>query len=92
MSAEFLQNLFTKQNGKCAYTGHEMTIVRKDAGQNLRDDYATTIDRVDPTRGYTKDNVVLCCLWINVAKNTFPLGVFVTNCKEFLNHISIKNY
>ena len=41
------------------------------------------LDRVDPCRGYTKDNVVPCCRYCNRAKNDFTAEEF----KDWINQV-----
>jgi len=44
------------------------------------------IDRVDNTRGYTKDNIVPCCKRCNVAKNNMSLQEFLTWIERLYHH------
>ena len=57
ISTEHIENLWRLQNGKCAYTGLEM---------NIRGDWQVSIERIDPSGGYTPDNTCLICLELNV--------------------------
>lgn len=57
ITVEYIENLWKLQNGKCAYTGFEM---------NTRGDWQVSIERIDPSSGYTRDNVCLICLELNV--------------------------
>ena len=57
ISTEHIENLWRLQNSKCAYTGFEM---------NIRGDWQVSIERIDPSGSYTKDNVCLICLELNV--------------------------
>lgn len=77
ISSDFLLNLYKSQNGKCFYSNLEMDLdlTRK----NLKN---ISIDRVDSNIGYTPENVVLCCLGINLAKNSFSLNDFNLFLKE----------
>ena len=46
----------------------------------------TGIDRIDSTKGYSKDNCVSCCKMCNIMKNKFSK-------EDFLNKVeSIYNY
>jgi hypothetical protein len=64
LTYEDVLGLYETQAGCCCYSGIEMTFV---AGQG-RVPTNISMDRKDPQQGYTKDNTVLCCFWINVAK------------------------
>ena len=88
LSVAFLRELFNTQEGKCFYTGLEMSVLTSDGVNRLkRQEFATvvSIDRVDSSVGYSKDNVVLCCLSINMMKNNLPYQTFVAFCKRVLD-------
>ena len=44
------------------------------------------LDRVDPSKGYGKDNVVTCCGQCNVAKNNYSLTEFNYWIKRLAEH------
>ncbi len=66
LSTKELIELHKTQQGKCAYTGLEYSLTEKGP-------LCMTIDRIDNTRGYSIDNVALCCWFVNCAKNQWPL-------------------
>jgi hypothetical protein len=66
---EQVVELYRQQEGKCFYTGISMQL---EAG-NGKHPYALSIDRVDPTRGYSLDNIVLCINRANTIKNDLTL-------------------
>lgn len=54
LDPEFIHNLLLSQNNKCKYSGIQF----KDS---FHDKYTyPTIDRIDSSKGYTKDNVCIC--------------------------------
>ena len=63
-----VQDIYNEQEGRCFYTGLEFG----DIGTN----YAISVDRIVPDRGYTRDNIVLCHRWVNVMKLDHPVGEF----------------
>ena len=65
----YLMELFDKQGGKCYYTGMPMNF------PNVRLT-KPSVDRIDSTKGYTKDNIVLCCMGINFLKNNESIEDF----------------
>lgn len=67
---EWLQERLASQEWLCHYTGRRMTTISGEGRlpENL------SIDRVDNAGGYTKDNVVLCCVDINIAKQWYPIS------------------
>jgi hypothetical protein len=67
--ADFLYNLYLKQNGLCAITKEKMTNI---AGKGK---VATniSIDRIDNSISYTRNNVQLVCYIVNIMKNSFTI-------------------
>lgn len=59
----FILAMWDAQGGKCALTGTTMTPERTSP-------FKCSLDRIDSSRGYFRDNVQLVCKWINVVKNT----------------------
>ena len=64
-----LEELWEKQGGLCAYTGRPMSF-------NVNDPSKMSLDRIDSTRGYTRENVVLCTTRVNLMKRDMSLGDF----------------
>lgn len=83
LNDEFILNLINKQNGKCFWLGIPFLLVRR------RDPQQPSIDRLDNSKGYTRDNVVVSCLAANYARNNSTTERF----KEFISLLkeSIKN-
>lgn len=77
LTLELLMDIYNKQNGKCFYSGRELQITRR----NLSID-SLSIDRIDSSRGYVKDNVVLCSSVANFMKQNYNLNVFLEVCKQ----------
>lgn len=76
-----LCNLYDKQNGRCYYSG--LAMVLRFRSSIKKDPLLISLDRKDSSKGYTKDNVVLCCWWINHAKETDDMKTFCKNLKMF---------
>ena len=83
---ERLESRFISQEGLCHYTGLPMTYA---PGQG-HTWAAVSLDRVDNSKGYTKDNTVLCCYWANTAKNNHDLTWVEMICRAFLSHFPDK--
>lgn len=71
-------DIWEKQNGKCYYTKEPMTWGAKEVNYNTH----MSIDRVDSTKGYTKDNVVLCSARINTIKNNISIEELNSICEN----------
>jgi hypothetical protein len=62
LEREDLFELWDEQDGKCAISGLEMTTERGSLKK-------VSLDKIDPTGGYARNNVQLVCKWANFAKN-----------------------
>ena len=70
---KFITSLWEKQDGKCAKTGVEMG--------RIGDKWlAPSIDRIDNSKGYTKDNVQWTCWRYNDAKADMSDDSFRAMC------------
>lgn len=79
-----IDELYKKQNGKCAMTGIQMTnnyiTNRKEGDPHIINQTNISIDRIHNFRGYTKNNIQLVCAVVNRIKhdmNPFELMFFV---------------
>ena len=77
---EFLQYLWKKQQGKCYYSGIPMLKKKKDNGFLCWD--GPTLDRVNPSGGYLKNNVVWCIFAINSFKQSLEINEFEEQIKN----------
>ena len=70
--------LYEKQAGLCALFGEQMSMI---VGQGI---CATnvSIDRIDPTAGYTQTNVQLVQTQANWMKSSMQMSEFVARCKQ----------
>ena len=68
-----------KQNGKCYYTGLDMTIAPNNWNH-------FSIDRINSLEGYTTDNIVLCTHIVNLMKNDLPHDIFLEYCAMVVVH------
>lgn len=62
--------LWERQKGRCYYTHRKMTQL-----QNSHDTFS--IDRIDNTKGYFLENIVLCCNIVNTMKNDLTVEDFL---------------
>ena len=70
ISLMFLKHLWKEQEGKCALTQIPMQLRTHDSSDKL-EFYTASLDRIDNTKRYTKDNVRFVCVMTNYARNTF---------------------
>jgi hypothetical protein len=64
-----LVELYKQQKGLCAYSGLPLQF-----GSYLDKNWVASLERIDVTKGYTKDNVCLICLEFNGADRTIMTG------------------
>lgn len=81
---EFITNSLLNQNNKCYYSN-----ILFDNNSNL---YSMSLDRLDSNKGYTKDNVVLCCSMVNYMKAEYPLDLFLNVMNKILNNMKVLDY
>lgn len=65
-----------QQDFKCCITGIPLTY-------EVRSPTTVSIDRIDPAKGYTKDNVRFVCWWINAAMGNWGLDKLKGFIKEW---------
>lgn len=80
LDIEYMYNLWDNQKGLCYYS--KLPMIKS---FNKKSPYQVSIDRIDSLKGYVKDNVCLCCLSINYAKNSFTKDELL----EFLKAIEL---
>jgi hypothetical protein len=70
-----------KQGFRCYYTGLPIDFTQKD--RYLQ----PSIDRIDSSKGYTKDNIQITIFWANQSKANLDDTTFLKYVKEIYNHI-----
>ena len=80
LTLDYLMYLWEKQHGKCALTGIQMTYKFYEGRVNTN----LSVDRIDSTKGYSKDNVQLVCMAANQMKNDLSIEEFVEMCEAVL--------
>jgi hypothetical protein len=73
-----LKKIWDTQKGKCYILGHDLIL--PDDKQIINHNFLASLDRIDNSKGYIKNNVRFVCATINYAKNKFD-DIFL---KEFI--------
>jgi hypothetical protein len=76
LTVDDINDLFEKQNGLCYW--FKIPLI---PSYKLKHPQQPSLDRLDTTKGYTKDNVVLCCYSANIGRNENSQEVW----EEFLS-------
>lgn len=89
INAQYLKELWEKQNGVCPYTGLRMLLSETSSTKHkINSLKKASLDRIDSTKGYIKGNVEFVCMAINLAKNNRTKQEMT----DFINEIkSVKN-
>ena len=82
ISIDDLVQLFNNQNGKCALTGWDMTMILGEGVVNTN----ASIDRIDSSKGYVVDNIQFVCRIANTAKSDLSQEDFINLCKTIINN------
>lgn len=81
ITAEDIWELFVTQKATCALTGIPLKI-----GAQRKDETTASLDRIDPTKGYTLDNVQWVHKDINYMKNVYDQNYFIEMCHKVATH------
>lgn len=86
LTLEYLKEIWENQKGLCSYTNIKMEMPRSSQDEDIKKSPTKlSLDRIDPSIGYTQGNVEFVCYCVNVMKNDFTK-------EEMINFIDlIKN-
>jgi hypothetical protein len=89
LTLEFLEELWIKQNGKCAATGLilDTKYLQTKKQKKNKNPYQASLDRIDNSKGYTKDNIRFVCYMFNIARNDFTDEQVLDFCKKVMNNV-----
>jgi hypothetical protein len=79
----FLKEVWENQKGLCAISKIEMTFIMN----NGRVSTNVSVDKIDSTKKYSKDNIQLVCMAVNQMKSDLKIKELIYFCQEI-----IKNY
>lgn len=85
IDAEYLMELYKKQKGICALSGVKMQVNRHYSDSNSP--FSVSVDRIDNSKGYYKNNIQLVCFSVNLARNGFS----VETIKNFIDTMRLEN-
>jgi hypothetical protein len=88
ISLENLKDIWDKQNGKCPYTGWDMTLSSKTTDKSILTPFKASVDRIDSSKGYIPGNIQFVSYMANIAKNNFHENELIDFCKAvFQNNL-----
>ena len=80
ITVDDLRDLARQQNMNCALTGLPMQA-------KLQDDMSMSVDRIDPQKGYIKDNVRFVCARANLIRGDMHDHDMLWWCRAMVNHL-----
>jgi hypothetical protein len=80
IDAQFLRILLRDQRGLCAISRVRLTFAKGEGHVQTN----ASIDRIDPHRGYTRDNVQLIAYHVNAMKSNLSLHELAAWCRLIL--------
>lgn len=84
ITIEQVWDKFVSQKGKCALTGIDISFVESDLGEEsfrTGRKHSASLDRIDSSLGYTKNNIQWVDQRINIMKNNHPESDFIKLCE-----------
>ena len=84
LTSEYLEKLYKRQKGICFYSGSSMELCKREADTNRHKIFS--VDRIDPTGGYIKGNIVFCTWLINAMKLDSSKDNFLRLCANVTNY------
>jgi hypothetical protein len=80
LTIEDITSMYEEQGGLCYWFK-----IPLEPSKNTKHPQQPSLDRLDRNRGYTKDNVVLCCYCANIGRNENDLDTWKTFLGLLLN-------
>lgn len=80
LDIDFLEDCLNRQNNRCYFSGE---LLSEEVGNPNR----VSLDRLDPAKGYTKDNVALVCWKVNDAKRSLNSEEFLNLCRNIVLNV-----
>lgn len=83
LDGKFLWELYLRQERKCALSGEPISFPKVNRQRQMG---TASLDRIDSSRGYTRDNVQWVHKDVNNIKMEFPQADFFNWCKKIVIH------
>jgi hypothetical protein len=83
IDADYLLSLWRQQGGRCYWLGIELV-----PSVTVRDPRRPSVDKLDPSKGYTRGNVVIASMFANLGRSNFPADEFRKFADELMGTAS----
>lgn len=88
LTVEYLKELWDQQNGICPFTGWKLILPQDASNWDNKNPRNASLDRIDNSMGYVKDNVRFIAVMANLARGTFSDDQVIDFCKAVVsNHL-----
>lgn len=84
LDIKWLLKKYEKQNGSCLLTNIKFDLTKSLHNKRFFNPFAPSLDKIDPSKGYTKSNTRLVCVMINLALNKFGEDRFKQIAKAYI--------
>lgn len=85
INLDFLLDIYEQQQGRCKLTDLQFTFDVREQGKHFNP-FNPSIDKINTKGGYTKDNIRLVCVIVNLALNQFGEDSFKIMCEAYINN------
>lgn len=85
LTEEYLKQVWDSQNGRCSISNIEMNLPINSTigfGENKKSPYNASLDRIDNSKSYVKENVRFICLLANYARCSFEDSDLIEFCEK----------
>lgn len=86
VTADDILEMLVAQDGKCALTGVPLKYWATVSRKFFREPTLISVDRIDSSANYTRDNIQLVCAIVNQMKNDMSSAEFGYWCKRVVLH------
>jgi len=86
VTLEDLKQLWERQDGICPVTGWKMDNLQSTSDERIKHPRRASLDRIDSSKSYTKDNIRFVCWIVNCAKNEFDNDVLLEFCQAVVDN------
>jgi len=75
LTKDDIGQMYLQSGGRCPYTKMDFILEAKNP-------HNISVDRIDSSKGYVKENCMLVSTWANKAKTDLPRETFIELCKK----------
>jgi hypothetical protein len=87
LTVDDINEMYEKQNGLCYWFNIPLV-----PSETKKHPQQPSLDRLDRLKGYTKENVVLCCYSANIGRNENELDIWINFVELLSNSIKKTNF